>query len=361
MRVHRLSILFITSAALLCLVYSCQKEPNVKIDDKKVFSSKDPKALSSAIKVWHGVRTQGTPPPEKGNTLQLDNSGFGPVYAIAGRYAIIQPEVIFGDVSGYYLKLNGAPDYFKVDYTKPRIVARQAKPRKSGSFLRLDSSGGNLDSAIVIVLPADLKVPDTICMTYWAYDATGNVSNPVDVCIIINSLGTDAGGSWLNGVWRYSAAWDNSSYDTVVYNKWMPSAYGGYYCDSGMLQWSDQPLPGQSFLFTDSSFYRKADLSFGTNGGLKYELDDSWKTLDYNSNCSNLVATPVQTQTEIFTGAWSYNSSANKLVIVFEFDDTGLPVEEAYEFNLIKVNNKNLLLVDNTDPAEPEYSRFEKL
>src|SRR5215212_3335910 len=150
MKIRSLSFLLITSTILLSLFYSCQKEPNVKLDEKKGLSSKDPKALSLAIKVWHGVRTQGTPPDEKGNVLQLDNTMTGPMYAITGRYAIIQPEVISGDVSGYYLKVDGAADYFKVDYTKPRIIARQAKPKRNGSVLRLDSSGGNLDSAIVI-------------------------------------------------------------------------------------------------------------------------------------------------------------------------------------------------------------------
>jgi hypothetical protein len=351
-----LSSIFIIS---IITFYSCQKEPKEKID--KVISSKDPQSVSSSIKVWHGIRTQGNPPAEKGSVLQLDNTLAGPLYAIAGRYAIIQPEVIAGDVAGYYLEINGASDYFKVDYTKPRNTGRQ-KPKKTNSFLRMDSLGGNLDSAIVIVLPANLHVPDTICMTYWAYDNSGNVSNPVDVCVIISSLGTDANGNWLNGTWKYTAQWDNSSaHDTIVYNKWTDYAWGGYYCNNGLLQWSDVVVPGQSFLVTDSSFYRKADLTYGINGGLKYEIDDSWKDIDYmNATCSNIVFRPVENEAEILTGAWSYNSATRKLIIVFEFDDAGIPVEEAYEFDVIKVNDKNVILVDNTDPSDPYYSRFEK-
>lgn len=334
--------------------YSCQKEPKEKIE--KVISSKDPAALSSAIKVWHGLRTQGNPPAEKGSALQLDNTLTGPLYAFAGRYAIIQPAVVSGDVAGYYLRINGASDYFKVDYSKPRNV-RKIKARGG---LRLDSAGGNLDSAIVVVLPADLHVPDTICMTYWAYDNSGNVSNPVDVCVIITSIGTDTNGNWLNGTWKYTAEWDNGSpHDTIVYNKW--SVMGGYYCNSGILQWSDYSIPGQPFLAADSFFYRKADLTYGTSGGLKYEVDDSWKELDYyNSTCSNIVFAPTQSEKEALTGAWSYNSTTHKLIIVFEFNDSGIPVEEAYEFNVMKVNDKNMILVDNSDPSDPYYSRFEK-
>jgi hypothetical protein len=356
MKFHNLT--YFTAIIFISLIafYSCQKEPNEKVD--KVISSKDPQALSSSIKVWHGIRTQGNPPAEKGNALQLDNTLTDPLYAIAGRYAIIQPQVISGDVAGYYLKINGAPDYFKVDYTKPRNV-RQIQHRNMRVF-GLDSAGGNLDSAIVIVLPSNLHVPDTICMTYWAYDNTGNVSNPVDVCVIINSLGTDANGTWLNGNWKYTAEWDNSSpHDTIIYNKW--TTMGGYYCSNGMLQWSDYPISGQPFIVADSFFYRKADLTYGTNGGLKYEVDDSWKEIDYyNSSCSNFMFAPTQNEAESLTGAWSYNSTTHKLIIVFEFDDAGIPVEEAYEFDAIKVNDKNMILVDNSDPTDPYYSRFEK-
>jgi hypothetical protein len=339
--------------------YSCQKEPNEKID--KEISSKDPKALSSSIKVWHGTRTEGNPPAENGNSLQLDNASSGILYAIAGRYAIIQPQVISGDVAGYFLKVNGASDYFKVDYTKPRNTGRKI-PHKSMRAFGLDSAGGNLDSAIVIVLPSNLHVPDTICMTYWAYDNSSNVSNPIDVCVIISSLGTDANGTWLSGTWKYTAEWDNSSpHDTVIYNQWITEETGGLYCDSGMLQWSDYPLPGHPFLANDSVFYRKADLTCASNGGLKYEVDDSWKSIDYiNTTCSNVLFAPTQSEAETVTGAWSYNSATHKLVMVFEFDDSGVPVEEAYEFDVMKVNDRDMVLVDRGDPSDPYYSRFEK-
>lgn len=361
MKFRNLSYLIVIILTSLIAFYSCQKEPNEKID--KIISSKDPAALSSSLKVWHGIRTQGNPPSEKGAALQLDNSSSDPLYAIAGRYAIIQPEIISGDVAGYYLKINGAADYFKVDYTKPRNTGRKIQPKRTASAFRLDSLGGNLDSAIVVVLPANLHVPDTICMTYWAYDNTGNLSNPVDVCVIVTSLGTDANGNWLNGTWKYTAQWDNSSpHDTVVYNKWTGYAWGGYYCNNGLLQWSDYPIPGQPFLATDSVFYRKADLTYGSNGGLKYEIDDSWKDIDYTSaTCSNIIFKPLENEAEMLSGAWSYNSSTHKLIIVFEFNDAGIPVEEAYEFDAIKVNDKNVILVDNTDPSDPYYSRFEKL
>jgi hypothetical protein len=356
MSLHRVVYCAIILFLLAFGIYSCQKEPNAKLDDTKDISSKDPDALSSAIKVWHGVRTMGNVPAERGNALQLDNSTTDPLHAITGRYAIIQPQVISGDVSGYYLKINGASDYFKVDYTKPRNVGRQMKHRNN-AFLRMDSLGGNLDSAIVVVLPSDLHVPDTICMTYWAYDNSGNVSNPVDVCIIISSLGTDTNGAWLNGTWRITAAWDNNgAYDTTIYDRWSGSTYVGYHCNNGVLQYSNTG----NFLVTDSTLYHKVDLIFGSNGGLNYSYDISWKyVLDFNSTCSNFQF-GEQHDAQTIKGAWSYNSTTHKLIIVFEFEDTGVPIEEASEYNLIQVNSKNAILADITNPSYPNYIRMEK-
>lgn len=358
MKFRNLAYLALIFSTSIITFYSCQREPNEKID--KVISSKDPQSVSSSIKVWHGLRTQGNPPAEKGTNLQLDNSSPNLLYAIAGRYAIIQPEVISGDVSGYYLKINGATDYFKVDYTKPRNTGRQ-KPKKAG-FFRMDSLGGNLDSAIVIVLPSNLHVPDTICVTYWAYDNNGNVSNAISVCIIVSSIGTDANGAWMNGEWKLTAQWENNfPHDTVIYNRWYSDPEGdGYYCNNGVLTALSLPS-SQTFLATDSVFYAKANIILASNGALGYEYNSSWKIIDFPvSSCSTLKF-PTENESDVLTGAWSYNSATHKLILVLEFDDMGVPIEEAFEFDAIKVSDKNMILVDNTDPSDPFNSRFEKL
>jgi hypothetical protein len=51
----------------------------------------------------------------------LDATANPTVKALAGRYATILPEVISGDVQGYYVGIAGSGQYFKVDYTNPAI------------------------------------------------------------------------------------------------------------------------------------------------------------------------------------------------------------------------------------------------
>src|SRR5689334_17275082 len=108
--------------ATLIFLGSCK--PDKSVDTPKLRTD-DPKALSAALKVWHGVRTNGNAPAMSANpnrpvlSQQSNNQNFK---AIAGRYAIIQPEVESGSVAGYNIQVNGAGQYFKVDYSKPRDI-----------------------------------------------------------------------------------------------------------------------------------------------------------------------------------------------------------------------------------------------
>ena len=87
-------------------------------------------------------------------------------------------------------------------------------------------------------------------------------------------------------------------------------------------------------------------MTFSSNGGLSFEnvFVDKW--FDYtNSTCSNLVYEDYSA-TDILGGAWSYNSSTQKLTIVFDFSSWGIPDPEAYEFGLQKISNNEIHLHD---------------
>ncbi len=370
MRFRSFQLIALLAVLSIVTLISCQKEFNPGLEEPKL-SSKDPVALSKAIKVWHGVRTQGTPPAPRGTDLQLDNSSAEPVKAFAGRYAIIQPQIVTGEVQGYYVALNGANEYFKVDYTKPRDIpgrqsnmSRQRKTPFQTAQVSRQQRNGNVDSSIVVVIPASIQVPDTFCVTYWAYDSLGNISNPVTTCIIVSSLGTDANGGWLVGEWKLTATWDSSWHDTIVYNKWSlyDMQYGCYFDSISQSSYLAPVWMNSSpVIVGDSIFYRKQNLTFGVNGGQKFEEDATTKILDASSStCSNFVFFAPQNSTDVMTGAWHYNSVTNKVTIIFEFDDLGTPVVEAWEYDVIKVNNNHFIMVDNWDPLYPYYIRWQK-
>jgi len=362
--------LFVVLSALITLI-SCQKEFNPELpgEPESKISSKDPVTLSKNMRVWHGVRTSGAPPAPRGTALQLDDFVAAPVKAFAGRYAIMQPTVLSGEIKGYYVALNGANEYFKVDYTKPRDIAgRVNRPDpRSASFLTPRANrttNGNVDSSIVVVLPPNIQVPDTFCITYCAYDSLGNVSNPVTTCIIVNSLGTDANGGWINGVWKFTSSWEPGfPVDTIIHDKWIADGQE-YYCDYESVTNSyflDTWNNGTPRLAMDSIIYNKADLTLGVNGGQKYEYDFAFKLVDNTtSNCQQIFWEPVAVDIDAITGGWTFNSATNKITLIFEFDDSGIPVVEAWEYDVIKVSNNHFIMVDNYDPSFPYFMRMEK-
>ena len=357
-----LSTLIVASAG--CIIYSCQKPVESTLPPPSTVSSDNPAALSAALRVWHGQRTNGTPPASNGSTPMLDPTINMEIRAFAGRYAIIKPDVLTGEVAGYYVSVPGSGQYFKVDFSNPRnMPGRPSLNIRGHRSLLTRPQQGNADSSIVIVLPTNLQVPDTICVTYCAYDPQGNVGQPVTTCIIISALGGDANSGWLQNEWRLTASWElvngqREYLDTIVYNKWIPD--GGYECytDSNgvsSIQWIGWD-PGA--VVSDSVFYRKANLRFATNGAMDYKDDVDEKWLNFNqSTCSQFIFEPIQTYKDSVMGAWSYNSTTNKMILIFEFDANGNPEPDVWEYNVIKVNDNNWIL---RDPWDDFYYRWQR-
>jgi hypothetical protein len=262
--------------------------------------------------------------------------------------------------------LTGANEYFKVDYSRPRVISgRFAHPARKAA-LPFNSSNsrqlnGNMDSAIVIVLPLNINVPDTFCVTYYAYDRTGNISNPITQCIIINSVGTDANGAWIASNWKFTATWGAGYHDTLTYNRWLVEE--NYYCYSDSVSGNSHLSPmenGTTPIAFDSIYYRKAGLSFAQNGGMLYQFDASRRSVDFTMNTSCNAMYKSSTDNYSITGAWTFNSTTNKIIMVFEFDDMGIPVEEIWEYDVTKVNNNHFIMIDNADPLDPYFYRMEK-
>ena len=342
------------------LFYSCRPDGS---NETTTINANDPKAVSNALKVWHGARVNGVLPAANNNPAGpvLDaTTNNQSIKALAGKYAVIQPVVTSGYLAGYYIKVNGSGDYFKVDYKKPRDSgrpkARISRHNKSlAKGLDIDSTGGgNLDSSIVIVIPASIQ-PGTFCMTYCAYDSLGNVSNPVSVCITVLSFGGDAASSYLNATWHITG----TSADTSV--GWDPvygigdTIYSQGYCINGQIvdSFGMGPVTYPAYIYSIT----QADLSFAGNGGLKYEFGETSKEFNYSSSsCSNYVYNTF-TYSDYITGAWSYNSTTGKMILIFDFDDMGNSDPEAYEYQLIKLNNSKLYLYDQDFD---EFLRLEK-
>jgi hypothetical protein len=359
---------------LITALSSCKKDIS-PVEEK--ISSDNPAAISKNIKVFHGERIQGVQPAPKGgnNAPSIDGPDGGSIIALAGKYAIIKPELLAGELAGYYISVTGANEYFKVDFTKPRILmnGREIKSKKRSSLfntLRMDSTGnGNADSSIVFTLPPNIQTPDTICVTYSPYDAQGNIGQPVSTCIIVNHLGGDASTSWLQGPWTSVAFRDNgdSAWYTYPDNRIMqPSGPIGYYCDYDSIIGQNRLFQKECFeygactnvLGRDSTRVDKDDWAFNISGDMNYHYAETLKSVDIsNSTCSQLNFTypsrPLSNY--IFYGAWSGEN--NHLTIIFEFNTLGVPDYDVLEYEITKISDNEFVLTYE-DGAQTKFKRI---
>jgi hypothetical protein len=367
MKKNQLPVAVLLFSAACFFLISCQKDADPTPPPGSEVSSDNPAQLSAALKVWHGKRTTGNPPASTGNTPVLDPTVNTEIRAFAGRYAIIKPEVLSGEIAGYYVSVPGAGQYFKVDFSNPRNMAGRPNNfnnRRLGTILSRPQNG-NADSSIVIVLPPNIQVPDTFCVTYCAFDPQGNIGQPVTTCIIVSSLGGDAGSAWLQNEWRLTASWElvngqREWLDTIIYNKWAPT--GGYECyrDSATgLEFLDWIGMDPGAIVADSMYTRKANLRFATNGAMDYKDDMDEKYVDVStSTCSLINFHPIETWSDSITGGWSYNSASSSIMLIFEFDALGVPEPEIWEYGLIKVNDNHWIMRDPWGDYFYRWQRF---
>ena len=339
-------------ASIAVSLSSCQKEFNPGIDlgnDAKLGTGNKAK-LSAALRVWHGTRTLGTPPAPNAQSPAIDPSANPSIKAIAGRLAIIKPEVTAGNIAGYYVAVPGSGQYFKLDFSKPRDIAgKGGLPGKRNDIL---SRRGNEDSSIVIVLPANINAPDTFCVTYYPYDSLGNIGQPVTTCIYVATLGANGNNGWLYNDFKLTSTWEDSAgirvgLDTIIFNRWFADDYfnEAYHCYNGFLEYGVLPT-GAVALANDSLIITKSNLRFALNGAFDYSLSEKDKIVNHlTSSCSQIIFSSG-TYDDVMTGGFSYDDASRKLVLIYELDDNGIPSVEYYEGTVTKINNNHFILRD---------------
>ncbi|SEW49736.1 hypothetical protein [Chitinophaga arvensicola] len=272
---------------------------------------KDPKVLSGALTVKSGTVVTGTMPVGTGAAgapVLSASSNNQVLTAINGRYAVVAPELETGKFKGYYVKVAGADNYFKVEFPA-KAGARKAKNVKHG-LLR-----GNIpDSLILIKLPEGLNV-DTFKLQYAVYDSSNVVSNVITAFIAVLKPAGGADGAAFAGTWenyRYkgpnSANW---TYVIAADTGWTP-----FTCVNNVLTYDEKGTP----TITRINRTLKDQAAFNTNGTFTYEYHDQYSYLNYDSSkCNSLKYVENDEQSLVF-GGWSYVPATKQLILVADND-----------------------------------------
>jgi hypothetical protein len=310
---------YIVGCAVVCTIIfaACKKDkdeaPVAPTDPETVAPAIDPVKLSATLQVGYGTSiaaafptattTAGAPMLQKKYDQRMH-------YAINGRYVILFPHLEKGDADGYYLKVNGASNYFKIDYKTAFNV------RKAGSELA-GMRDGAIDSAIVFKLPEGLK-HDTFSVSYAAYDSASRVSNALTAIISVVNTGAANDQSKLAGTWRLNRQRTEGEAWSEAYSYPIDTSYLPLECVAGRLNYCNSGGSACSSYVSQLSGSLGQRFVFGEDQAFAEVSGSIYRMLNFNtSTCDSLVYTD-EGYTSRTNGGYSYDAATRQLSLVFD-------------------------------------------
>lgn len=343
---------FIYSLLLSTILFSCQFSSSVKEqkkDKEELLSSKNPDSLSAALHIWKGQRIQGEVPSLPISTL-VQVSDRDTVPGIIGKTILIDanvfdPEGGFADVKdikGYFIKIKDAHEYFKIDLTNNR---------------------SDTDDVIQMDLKSNLKMHDTICINYWAYDKLNHISNKATVWLYLNELAANKDNEWLYGTWNATSKeliYEDGKVekDTFIYKTWVDEI------DSKKIYNHNDSL--FSFSVKDSQFNYLYDntitaslsgtdiflgyesqrnvsaftYKFKKDGAFSYDYIDDDRNVNDKSTAEHLIYDQHSNMLIHWDGWWGFDAPTQKIVLIGLFEGDATSVNSW--LMLEKINDKKI-------------------
>jgi hypothetical protein len=319
----RKSSLLCVIAWLLILV-SCNEDAPQNPND----------AIAKSLIIANGTYVKGKfpEPSSNSNAPQLETYHDGEeLFAIQGSKIIVNAELLSGTASGFYVQVDGADGYFKVNSTD--VTSRMGK-RKRTDILRTSKIASAYYPSFSIEIPDNMK-PGEFCISYCVY-AGSLVSNIIQQCVVVNQLG-GANSEFLTAN-QWSAVKVEDHYDDEIFIREIGTDEVNNYQEWILCGDSATNEVEVNEIFRINYIYLSAE----KNGNLSIESQFYEKYLDwYNSNCTALYV--EETTNNSIAAKWSYDDATRTLILIYndEYEDEVETIVEQYEANLV---NGNLIL-----------------
>lgn len=285
-------------------------------DDKKdtpapSIDYKDPKVLSGALTIKSGTAVAATMPVGNnaaGAPVLAEEQNNEIVPAISGRYVVVTPQLVSGTFKGYYVKVVGADNYFKIEFPA-KAGGRKAADRKHG-FLR----AGSEDSLIVIKLPEGLNI-DTFKIQYAVYDSSNVVSNVITNYVAVLKPAGGSDGAALVGTW------ENTRHKSPNATEWTntigkDTSWANFKCVEGKLQYN---MDGTPFIVNIYNTIKDQGI-LNANGSLTWESVNTYSSIDQNNSTCDKVVYRDGDDSYADKGGWSYIAATKELIFVGDYD-----------------------------------------
>jgi hypothetical protein len=306
----------------------------------------DPNVVAKAVVIENSTyMASGNPPPQTINETAplLDASTDDEtLFSVQGSKIIVSSSLETGSASGFYVKIVGAEGYYKVTSTAASGRQRMFSKEKRNSFGKQGRTQEG-DVTFSIEVPDNIK-PGEFCISYCVYDAQNQVSNVIERCVTVKSLGGNNSAFLSAHDWEFvkELGYENSQ---LVYEGYPGVPDSSTYttdiaCDNSFVDVEVNAV------YTTNYAY----LKFGSNGALQTSSENYEKDIDYeNSNCT--VVYTEGTSQQNTSGAWSYDSDSKTLIMVYNVEWAG-GVETVGEQYEVSVVDNNLILKVNYSDTE---------
>ncbi|NJO02601.1 MAG: hypothetical protein HC880_13780 [Bacteroidia bacterium] len=193
----------IVSFAILLSLYACnddKENPNPNTDPQ------DANAVSQALSISNATAKNGNAPAPTGDAPTIQNLGSSSIPVRPGQTAYLG--IGFSDaenaVSGYYLQVKGASQYFEGEFPEATViksgskgaglVAKNLSGKQLPDFSLMPSKrlkDGDDEGVVTIPITVGNNVSfGTFCVLVCLVDSEGNISNIIERCVEVNSIGT---------------------------------------------------------------------------------------------------------------------------------------------------------------------------
>jgi hypothetical protein len=274
----------------------------------------DVNATSAAIVIDGATVNEGGVTPTGGIDFSLD-------YTTQTAFQENGFEIIFEepeDFAGVYIQLydeNGMADtYIDVPssatdyYYSGKLLSKERKDffTKKGASTQKDE-----DTSIDVNFSSEIPA-GTFCYVICVYDNQGNISQPEEVCVTVESWGGNVN---LVGEWDFTKQIDNG--ETIDAGEESCESYDTQlYCDNNI----------QSEVVVNECYtLNNLVITFNEDGTYSFIQESEYNGMDYDASreACEVVYAEDGGETYTSTGNWAYNEEENILTLVeFEYTET---------------------------------------
>lgn len=321
-------------------IFGCGDDEEIEIKEDSIPSNITPENISAKLEFLNAMSSYlsgdlPSPPASKGNPV-LENNGIDSLVITSdSTFLISMTETTGADIKGVFLKLENSKGYFN-------LILKDMD--QGGRFYETNPYH-------LVTRFSETIEPGAYCLSYAVYDANDNISNTINLCIVVQNNesiedddedDTDNNLSLTSTTWRWTSIFTQQIYegDTTEITETIGETDSGTYTET--IHCSDNTF--KKFEVTNSYRTNYTYLTLSTDSSLVIEISAYEKEFDsFNSTCETGVIYIEETDEVTAHGTWSYSETTKSLTTIITYDIDGEQTVVTMNYEAELENNQLIL------------------